>query len=534
MAYIRIQGSEEKRIGIYYEYDPDDAPLGVGGMGKVYKGWLCNESIKQRTEVAIKFLYSDLPPHVIARARREAAVRLRNDNLIEMFGFVETNGRDEIGQPLVRYHVISEYLHGVTLDKLMEGNICDYKGNVIPFAQELYGKYLNSPYSFALTIVRSLLSGLMALHDSGYVHRDIDPSNIMITSDGRIKLIDFGIAKKTNGLNTIESSYTIDGQFIGKPKYAAPELARGLVDSQNATTDIYAVGILLYQLLTGKVPFDGEMAEVLEMQLKKKMPLNNVRQKQIREVIKTATQKKQSQRYQSAAEFRVAVDRLVPLEYPSKGIDVKTIGLTLISAAVMTGIIFGVIRAFNESDVDIPSGETTYIIPAEENNETMIKHADKQSSSYNKAVELLFDKKTATEGLSMLEQLVASDDYQATFLMSRLFYNKPSEQVGKFADSLKIFCGNLNLKTDIIKAHKLLEKAVSLNSNDYRSLYEIACDYRINNRRGTSQDLKTAARYMHKAKQLAKKNNDMQYLKAIEHNMYGLSVIPDILPPINQ
>ncbi len=242
MASIRIQGENERQKGIYYEYDPSDAPLGEGGMGKVYKGWCCSETTNQRREVAIKFLYSDLPPHVIARARREAAVQLRNDNLVEMFGFVEISAKDELGQPIVRYHVISEYLHGVTLDKLLSGNVCDSKGNVIPFAQELYGKFLNNSYSFALTIVRSLLSGLMALHDAGYIHRDIDPSNIMITSDGKIKLIDFGIAKKLSGNNTKESSYTVDGQFIGKPKYAAPELVRGLVDSQDHTTAF----ILLY------------------------------------------------------------------------------------------------------------------------------------------------------------------------------------------------------------------------------------------------------------------------------------------------
>lgn len=335
MASVRIQGESERLKGIYYEYNPSDSPLGVGGMGKVFKGWCCSETSDQRREVAIKFLYSDLPSHVIARARREAAVQLRNDNLIEMLGFVETSEKDELGQPVVRYHVISEYLHGVTLDKLLTGNVCDHKGNVIPFAQELYGKYMNDSYSFALTIIRNLLSGLMALHDAGYIHRDIDPSNIMITSNGKIKLIDFGIAKKLNGNNTKESSYTVDGQFIGKPKYASPELVRGLVDSQNATTDLYAVGILLYQLLVGKVPFDGEMAEVLDMQLNKKMPLHNVKQKQIKEVIKTATQKKRSQRYQSAAEFRVAVDKLIPLQYPAKTFDFKIVGISVGAAAVV-------------------------------------------------------------------------------------------------------------------------------------------------------------------------------------------------------
>lgn len=402
MASVRIQGENERLKGIYYEYNPSDTPLGVGGMGKVFKGWCCSETMNQRREVAIKFLYSDLPSHVIARARREAAVQLKNDNLIEMLGFVETSEKDELEQPVVRYHVISEYLHGVTLDKLLTGNVCDHKGNVIPFAQELYGKYMNDSYSFALTVIRNLLSGLMALHDAGYIHRDIDPSNIMITSNGKIKLIDFGIAKKINGNNTKESSYTVDGQFIGKPKYAAPELVRGLVDSQNSTTDLYAVGILLYQLLVGKVPFEGEMAEVLEMQLTKNLPLHNVKQKQIKEVIKKATQKKRSLRFQSAAEFRVAVDKLVPLQYPAKTIDFKTIGLTICGAAVFVGLVIGAVNLFdNEPANDLGNKKIIAQNISTDKDTKRQEQSEKTTTdkTYNRAVNLLSKKESANEGL---------------------------------------------------------------------------------------------------------------------------------------
>lgn len=483
MASVRIQGENERQKGIYYEYNPSDTPLGEGGMGKVYRGWLCSESTNQRREVAIKFLYSDLPTHVIARARREAAVQLRNDNLIEMLGFVETSGKDEIGQPVIRYHVISEYLHGVTLDKLLEGNVCDHKGNVIPFAQELYGKYLNDSYSFALTIVRNLLSGLMALHDGGYIHRDIDPSNIMITSNGKIKLIDFGIAKKINGNNTKESSYTVDGQFIGKPKYAAPELVRGLVDSQNSTTDLYAVGILLYQLLVGKVPFDGEMAEVLEMQLTKNLPLHNVKQKQIKDVIKKATQKKRSQRFQSAAEFRVAVDKLVPLQYPAKTLDIKTIGISVGSAVALIGIILGAINFLDNSD----TSETTkkdiiaQTISTSENNPRS-QTKDVPQESYDRAVNLLSNKETAKDGLAMLESLADKKDYNSAFLLSRLYFNSPeSVRIGAFSDSIARFRNNLGIIAQNKEAHRLLKKAVILNSEDYRSLFELGCDYKSKN-----------------------------------------------------
>lgn len=523
MASVRIQGENERQKGIYYEYDPSDTPLGEGGMGKVYKGWCCSETTNQRREVAIKFLYSDLPPHVIARARREAAVQLRNDNLVEMFGFVEISAKDELGQPIVRYHVISEYLHGVTLDKLLSGNVCDSKGNVIPFAQELYGKFLNNSYSFALTIVRSLLSGLMALHDAGYIHRDIDPSNIMITSDGKIKLIDFGIAKKLNGSNTKESSYTVDGQFIGKPKYAAPELVRGLVDSQNGTTDIYAVGILLYQLLTGKVPFEGEMAEVLDMQLNKKMPLHNVKQKQIKEVIKTATQKKRSLRYQSAAEFRVAVDKLVPLQYPAKTIDVKTISMIAGSAAVFIGLIIVGINALNGGDDNIDGGNTTPLIAeVVQTTDTKQQSSPEKTNTYQKAVTLLSDKSTANDGLVMLKNLADERDYQSAFLLSRLYFNSnESVRMGSFSDSIALFRSNLGISAQNREAHRLLKNAVSINPTDYKSLYELGCDYK-SKKRGATFNPDSAYIYLNKARQLATQAGDRAYEQEIAKRMVNL------------
>lgn len=511
MASVRIQGENERRNGVYYEYDPTDTPLGEGGMGKVYRGWCCSESTNQRREVAIKFLYSDLPPHVIARARREAAVQLRNDNLIEMLGFVEISAKDELGQPIVRYHVISEYLHGVTLDKLLSGNVCDSKGNVIPFAQELYGKFLNNSYSFALTIVRSILSGLIALHDGGYIHRDIDPSNIMITFDGKIKLIDFGIAKKLNGNNTKESSYTVDGQFIGKPKYASPELVRGLVDSQNAATDIYAVGILLYQLLIGKVPFDGEMAEVLDMQLNKNVPLRNVKQNQIKEVIKKATQKKRFQRYQSAAEFRVAVDKLVPLQYPAKTVDVRTISIISGIAAVFVGL---VILGINFISSDNPSEQLIQDIVAVE----QLSSTD----SYPMAIKLLSDKSTAGQGLTMLKKLADDKNYDATFLLSRLYFSSnESVRIGSFSDSIALFRSNLDIPAHNKEAHRLLKNAVDINPTDYRSLFELGCDYK-SKKRGATFNQDSAYIYLDKARQLASMAGDWEYEQVITKLMANL------------
>jgi serine/threonine-protein kinase len=507
MPLVKLQSEAEKQQGIYYEYDPDDKPLGEGGMGKVFKGWRCNVQTGQRRAVAIKFLYSDLPPHVIARARREASVQLRNDNLIEMLGFVEIQGKDVIGQSVVRYHVVSEFLPGVNLDALMSGKVSDYKGDVVPFAQELYGKFLSDPYHFALIVIRSLLSGLMALHDAGYIHRDIDPSNIMVTADGHIKLIDYGIAKKINGVNTKETSYTQAGQFIGKPKYAAPELVRGLVDMQGVTTDIYAVGILLYQLIVGSVPFEGEMAEVLEMQLNKDLPLYNLKQKAIRNIVKTATQKKRSARYQSAAEFRVAIDKVAALPYPEKGINVKLIAGGVAAAAVLVGAVIGVSHLLNSG-----GGGT------EDSGETVLPNIN-----YEKAYVLLQNDVTASDGFEMLKQLASNNDAQALFLLSRLYFKsgEESDNIDQI-DSLDTIRQRLNIGIDNELAHSLLRQSVELDKSDYHAGYELGCDYK-SKLRGTTRQNDSAYIYLSRALESAKAVHDEEYVEKISEKMSNLT-----------
>ena len=309
---VKIQGAEEKARGIYYQVQPDEEPIGVGGMGRVYKGVCVNEQLGQVVrDVAVKFIYDDLPEDsdIVRRAKREASIRLHNDNLVEMLGFIVTDDKNELGEPCKHYHVVSELLDGVTLQDFLDGKCEGRNGEVIPYAQTLRDEYLKSPEDFACKVVSAVLSGIMALHDDGYIHRDIDPSNIMLTSDGRIKLIDFGIAKKKQSLAETDNSFTIAGKFLGKPKYAAPELVYGDIKHQDETTDIYAIGVLLFQMITGHVPFDGPTHEILQMQLKKKMPLSEIKNSSLRKIIAKATEKKQSDRYQSASEFRVALDQ---------------------------------------------------------------------------------------------------------------------------------------------------------------------------------------------------------------------------------
>lgn len=299
----------ERQQGVYYEVDSECRPLGIGGMGKVYAGICVNEQTGERRPVAIKFMYEDLPAEALERTRREASIQLRNDNLIEMLGFSETEDIMPDGSVAKHYHVASELLDGVTLADLLEGKLNDVYGNQLEYAVKLYQEYQSDSCVFAEKIVNSVLAGVLALHNAGYIHRDIDPSNIMITSDGRIKLIDFGIAKKIETLGTMDGSFTVSGQFIGKPEYAAPELAYGDVRSQNETTDIYAIGILLFQCITGHVPFKGPHHEVLEKQKNSKLPLKEIKNKRLRDIVRKATEKIQSKRYQNAAEFLTALSK---------------------------------------------------------------------------------------------------------------------------------------------------------------------------------------------------------------------------------
>ena len=306
---VILQGAYEKQVGIHYEINPSESPLGTGGSGTVRHGLLVNEQSGTTREVAIKFLFDDLNENAISRSRREASIHIVHENLVEMLGFMQIGEPQLYGKSNVHYHVISEYLQGVMLLDLINGKTQDQSGKESPAVIEFLNLYRSNRKKFAVKIIRSVLSGVLALHDNGYIHRDIDPSNIMITNDGKVKLIDLGIAKRLSNLTT-QDGHTMLGQFIGKAAYAAPEQIRGDIRSQNHTTDIYAIGIMFFQLVTGSLPFIGSTDEVIDKQLNAKMPLRDISDKGIRKIIKKATEKKQSDRFQSAAEFRVALEQL--------------------------------------------------------------------------------------------------------------------------------------------------------------------------------------------------------------------------------
>jgi len=311
MPIVRLQDNVKGSNGVYYEIDDQNPPVGQGGMGVVFCGTQIDAN-GQRRSAAIKFLYEDLPDFVIQRAIQEASIQLHNDNLVEMFDFMQIKEVSPNGGIIIRNHVTSEFLTGVMLFDLLRGVTTDRNGNEIPFANELFQQYSCDREAFALFIIKSVLSGIMALHDAGYVHRDIDPSNIMITNDGKVKIIDFGVVKNMRiSANVTGHALSTIGQVIGKPAYAAPEVAYGLVDEHDYRTDIYAIGVMLFELITGHLPFRGDQAEVLEMQKTKPLPTEEISNNSIAYIIQKATAKKKEARYQTASEFRVDVEKLL-------------------------------------------------------------------------------------------------------------------------------------------------------------------------------------------------------------------------------
>lgn len=309
MLIKRLQGQLEKRNGYYYEFDMHSKPLGEGGMGVVYKGFKIYEATGNRSVVAIKAMFDGLPAEVYERAEREASIRLRNDNLVEMLGFISEIEIDSYGMQKNKYYVVSEYLNGVVLSDLLIGQFKDKDGIEIPFAKQLYTNYISEREKTSIEIIRCVLSGILALHDRKFIHRDIDPTNIMVTTEGNIKLIDFGIAKYVGSLGTIDKLRTQTGKFLGKAEFAAPELVLGDVKNQGYPTDIYAIGILFYQLLIGKLPFTGSKYEVLQMQLNDKVPVKHIKNPLLAKIVKKATEKNRLDRYSSVAELRVEIDK---------------------------------------------------------------------------------------------------------------------------------------------------------------------------------------------------------------------------------
>lgn len=561
-----IQGPEEQRQNIHYEVNSEDKPLGVGGMGSVFPGVRVNERTGERTDVAIKFLFDDLPANVVERARREASVRIHNENLVEMFGFIHMDEEVSPGKFRPHYHVVSELLHGVMLHDLLNGTLTDPNGTEFPFARTLYKQYSDDRYGFAVFIVKNILSGIMALHDNGYIHRDLDPSNVMITVDGKVKIIDFGITKQLTTLTTQDKQLTTAGHFMGKAAYAAPELVVGDVAHQNATTDIYAIGVMLFQFIAGRLPFEGSTHEVLDLQLHGKFPLKAIENKTLRQIIAKATAKKQADRYQSAAEFRVAIEQFgaklqkdpslrfkpaqtdrtnggeTPEPTSARPIALRKYGIAIAACAAVVlctaGILWYVhhtrqqeaerreqliaqrIEALKDVLTDSPDPDafetdslSNYRIPSVG---LRIREAERL---------LLSDSLRAPEGVRMLENILSRgyrSSAEAALLLGKLY--RENEQPDSLLNRMR---RNVNgtLARDNRKAHEMNRLAVQLDSTSYKGLYELGCDYYAGEYRTglpDSRDLNRAKECFQAGMDQARISHDETYVSKCDQRMNEL------------
>ena len=275
--------------------------IGEGGMANVY---LAFDTILER-EVAVKVLRGDLAEDekFIRRFQREAnaASSLRHPNIVEMYDVGEDNGR---------YFIVMEYVDGKTLKSLIK------KRGALTLPE-------------VMDIMLQLTSGIACAHDSYIIHRDIKPQNVLILEDGRVKITDFGIAM---ALNSNELTQT--NSVMGSVHYLPPEQAAG--HGSTIKSDIYSLGILMYELLTGKLPFKGENAvEIAIKQMKEPIPsvreINNSIPQSIENVILKACAKNPKNRYDSVAEMyediKTALDpsrfdeRRVVYKYPEHDLE---------------------------------------------------------------------------------------------------------------------------------------------------------------------------------------------------------------------
>ncbi len=209
--------------------------LGEGGMGKVYKAF----DIKLERYVAIKVLNAQSlsQPQFVERFKREAKnqAKLNHPNIVPVFGFTEEG--DVLG-------IVMEYVEGETLEKIISR-----KGKL-----EL---------TESLNIIKQILAGVGFAHSKGFIHRDLKPSNIIINKEGVAKIMDFGISKAI-----YEKGITKTGTKIGTLLYMSPEQIRA--EEPTRQSDIYSIGITLYEMLSGRTPFDfGTEYDIMEGHLKK-------------------------------------------------------------------------------------------------------------------------------------------------------------------------------------------------------------------------------------------------------------------------
>jgi beta-lactam-binding protein with PASTA domain len=260
--------------------------IGSGGMADV---WLADDTHLQR-RVALKVLHARFAQdrEFVERFRREAeaAAGLQHPNVVAVFDRGEVDGT---------YYIAMQHLEGRTLKQLIDAGLAPEQ---------------------AVRLIRQVLEGARFAHRHGVVHRDLKPQNVIVDAEGKATVTDFGIARA--GVSEITQA----GSVMGTPHYLSPEQAQGL--DVTAVSDLYSIGVMLYEALTGRVPFEGDSAVSVAMKQVSQAPqrpssINPQVSPALDAVVMRALEKEPGQRFQSADAFIAALD--AALENPRAGME---------------------------------------------------------------------------------------------------------------------------------------------------------------------------------------------------------------------
>ncbi|MFD8948646.1 protein kinase [Streptomyces xanthophaeus] len=292
--------------------------LGEGGMAAVY---LAYDTALDR-QVAIKTLHTELGREQSFRERfrreAQAVAKLSHTNIVSVFD----TGEDEFDGSVMPY-IVMEYVEGQPLGSVLQADIAQYGA---------------MPADKALKVTADVLAALDTSHEMGLVHRDIKPGNVMMTKRGVVKVMDFGIAR---AMQSGVTSMTQTGMVVGTPQYLSPEQALGR--GVDARSDLYSVGIMLFQLLTGRIPFDADSPLAIAYAHVQEEPVapssvNRSVTPAMDALVARALRKNPNERFPTAAAMRDEVARIMSAGQTGAPVIVQGIGPVSSGAGVSSAV----------------------------------------------------------------------------------------------------------------------------------------------------------------------------------------------------
>jgi len=261
--------------------------LAKGGMGIVYEA----EQISLKRKVALKILPKDLINEYISLERfqheAQSVANLHHPNIVQVYQFSGWQNS---------YFFAMEFIEGKTLEEILRLKKISANKDAIPL-------------NWSLDIIVQVLKALDYAHGKGVIHRDIKPANIMIDISGRVFLTDFGLAKNNDSEKNIE----MEGLTLGTPEYMSPEQANG--EKLDLRTDIYSLGLVLYEMLTGDTPYQGESPvsiianRIVKENIRRPTEFNPDIPPEIERIILKSAAKQRSERFQNAQEMLESIEK---------------------------------------------------------------------------------------------------------------------------------------------------------------------------------------------------------------------------------